>query len=123
MTEGRSFPVFAAPEKKLTVNDMKALLRNHYEDHWFDPYSLGLKTDTPRPISVFRTYESHVMQVRPELPVEIGEVTYLAMGMSALSCYVPFYHGSRRFPQNMVKVLTRQTIPQPTGSIESSKRL
>ena len=98
MTEGRSFPVFAAPEKKLTVNDMKALLRNHYEDHWFDPYSLGLKTDTPRPISVFRTYESHVMQVRPELPVEIGEVTYLAMGMSALSCYVPFYHGLSKIP-------------------------
>ena len=98
MTEGRQFPVFMTPEKKLAVDDMKALLRNHFDGQWFDPYSNGLKTDTPRPISVFRTYESHVMQVRPELPRAIGEVTYLAMGMSALSCYVPFYHGLSKIP-------------------------
>ena len=65
-----------------------------------DPYTKGLRGDEPyRPISVFRTYESHVMQVRPNLPRAIGEVTYLAMGMGDLGVYVPFYQGLKAFPK------------------------
>lgn len=99
MTEGRQFPVFMTPEKKLSVADMKTVLRNHYQGEEFDPYSNGLKGDSPiRPISVFRSYETHIMQVRPELPKAIGEVTYLGMGMATLSCYVPFYQGLSKVP-------------------------
>ena len=29
--EGRSFPVYVKPEKKVTLEDMKSILRNHYE--------------------------------------------------------------------------------------------
>ena len=101
MTKGRQFPVFLQPEKKLTLNDMKRALRNHYEGRDFDPYSKGLKGDSPiRPISVFRTYESHVMQVRPWLPKEIGEVNYMAFGMAALSVYIPYYQGFKEYPAN-----------------------
>ncbi len=39
------------------------------------------------------------MQVRPNLPKEIGEVTYLAMEMPALSAFVPFYQGIEKFPE------------------------
>ncbi|MDI5454571.1 C69 family dipeptidase, partial [Salmonella enterica subsp. enterica serovar Cerro] len=31
-----------------------------------------------RPISVFRTQESHILQVRPKLPQAIGNVEYIA---------------------------------------------
>ena len=31
ITQGTTFPVFATPEKKVTLADMKAILRNHYE--------------------------------------------------------------------------------------------
>ena len=58
---------------------MKTMLRNHYEGTDHDPYSPVLNGNEPwRPISVFRTYESHVMHVRPWLPKEIGEVAYVA---------------------------------------------
>ncbi len=97
--DGRSFPVFARPEKPVTVSDMMRLMGDHYAGTGHDPYTGGLRGDEPyRPISVFRTYESHVMQVRPGLPRAIGEVTYLAMGMSALGIYVPFYQGYRAIP-------------------------
>lgn len=100
--EGRTFPVFATPDKKVTVEDMKALLRNHYADGKLaehDPYTNGLRGEELfRPISVFRTYEGHVMQVRPNLPQEIGNVTYFAMGMPVLSAFVPFYQGMDQFP-------------------------
>ena len=99
MYNGRDFPVFMKPEQKLSVADLKAMLRNHYEGKDFDPYTNGLKGDSKiRPISVFRTYESHVMQVRPWLPKEIGEVTYLAFGMADLSVYLPYYQGLDAYP-------------------------
>ena len=34
------------------------------------------------------------MQVRPELPAAIGEVTYVAFGMADLSVFIPFYQGA-----------------------------
>ncbi len=100
--EGRSFPVYAKPDKKVTLEDMKSILRNHYESgelQSHDPYTKGLRGDEEfRPISVFRTYESHVMQVRPWMPREIGSVIYVAMGMPNLSVYVPYYHGLDAYP-------------------------
>ena len=81
---------------------MKAILRNHYQSgelQSHDPYTNGLRGDEPyRPISVFRTYESHVVQVRPNLPQDIGNVIYLAMGMADLSVYVPYYSGLDQYP-------------------------
>lgn len=101
---GRAFPVFASPDKKVTVKDVKSILRNHYEAGQLqshDPYTKGLRGDEEyRPISVFRTYESHVMQVRPWLPREIGSVIYVAMGMPNLSVYVPYYHGLDAYPEH-----------------------
>lgn len=97
---GRTFPVCLAPEKKVTLADVKAVMRDHYEGTEHDPYINGLNGNEPwRPISVFRTYEAHVMQVRPWLPKEIGEVAYVAMGMADLSAFVPFYAGITSVPE------------------------
>lgn len=96
---GRTFPVFLAPERKATLEDAKALMRDHYEGTEHDMYGNGLRGEEPwRPISVFRTYEAHVMQVRPWLPKEIGEVIYVAMGMADLSVFIPFYAGLSEVP-------------------------
>ena len=101
---GRTFPVYLAPEKKVTVEDAKAMMRDHFEGTEHDPYSKGLRGDEPwRPISVFRTYEAHVLQVRPWLPKELGEVIYVAMGMADLSVFLPFYAGLSRSPESWTK--------------------
>ncbi len=99
--DGRNFPVFLTPEKKVSVEDAKAMLRDHYEGTKHDPYTNGLNgKESWRPISLFRTYEAHVMQVRPELPIEIGEVTYIGIGMADLTAFVPYYSGLESYPQN-----------------------
>ena len=102
--KGTQFPVFAAPEKKVTLADMKAILRNHYETGELmshDPYTKGLRGDEPyRPVSVFRAQNTHVLQVRPDLPQAIGQINWFALGMSDLSVYVPFYQGLSKFPKS-----------------------
>ncbi len=98
--DGRNFEVFMTPEKPITLQDLKSIMRDHYDKTSHDPYSDGLKGDKEpwRPVSVFRTYESHVMQVRPNLPPEIGNVIYLAFGMADLSTYMPIYMGFEEIP-------------------------
>ncbi|SUG47160.1 dipeptidase [Salmonella enterica subsp. arizonae] len=52
------------------------------------------------PSAFFRTYEAHVMQVRPWLPKEIGEVSYIGLGMADLTAFVPYYSGLKAYPAN-----------------------
>ena len=96
---GRDYAVYLTPEKPVTVADLMAVMRDHYVGTDHDPYSNGLNGNEPwRPISVFRTYEAHVLQVKPELPKEIGCVLYVAFGMADLSCFMPFYQGLDAVP-------------------------
>lgn len=97
--DGRNFPVFLKPERPVTIKDLKATMRDHFEGSSHDPYGEKLRGDEPwRPVSVFRTYESHVLQIRPWMPQEIGNVIYLAFGMADLSCYIPMYQGVEAVP-------------------------
>lgn len=97
--EGRTFPVFQKADKPVSLEDVKSVMRSHYDGTEFDPYTNGLKPDSKnRSISVFRAYQVHILQVRPELPKAIGEVHYLAMGMSDLSLFVPMYEGFKKIP-------------------------
>ncbi len=99
--EGRSFPVYLVPEKKITVASLRAVMRDHYNGSEHDPYKNGKGgEETWRPISVFRTYEAHIMQVRPWLPRAIGSVIHLCWGMADLSCFVPFYQGLEDVPEH-----------------------
>jgi dipeptidase len=59
-----------------------------------DPYTSQNPQSKYRPIAVFRTQQSHVMQVREKLPAPIANVAYINLGMTALSVYVPFYQGA-----------------------------
>lgn len=97
---GRSFPVFMTPEKPMTLDDCRRMMRDHFEGTEHDPYAAGGRwgEEPWRPISVFRTYEAHVMEVRPELPIAIGETIHIAWGMSDLSVFMPFYQGLSKVP-------------------------
>ncbi len=97
--DGRNFAVYLKPERPAVLEDLKALMRHHYEGTEHDPYGEKLRGDEPwRPISVFRTYEAHVIEVRPELPLAIGETLYVAFGMADLSVFLPFYQGITSVP-------------------------
>ncbi|CAB3698609.1 C69 family dipeptidase [Trinickia soli] len=88
------FPTFARPDHLLSVAEIENSLQNHFQGTAHDPYGRVDPAATTRPISVFRTYQSHVLQTRANLPAPIANVEYLSLGMSALSVYVPFYEGA-----------------------------
>lgn len=91
------FPVFAHADRPITMEQVKSIFRNHYDGTEYDPYG---KTSAVlyRPISIYRTTQTHVLVVRPWLPKEIGRMMYLALGMADLGVFVPIYHGVRSFP-------------------------
>ncbi|WP_318476654.1 C69 family dipeptidase [Photobacterium leiognathi] len=97
--QGENFPVFLTPTHKLTINDVEQGLRNHYQGTSHDPYANNNPKEPYRPVSVFRTQESHILKVRPSLPIAIGETEYMAYGMSALSVYIPYYQGMTQVPK------------------------
>ena len=96
--DGKEFPVFLKPDNRIGLEEIKTALRNHYQGTEYDPYTNENPAEPYRPISVFRGEESHMLHVRPELPMEIGHVKYVALGMSALSVYLPFYQGISSIP-------------------------
>ncbi len=97
VTDGKNFPVFLTPEKKIGIADVEQALRNHYQGTTHDPYANNNPQEPYRPVAVFRTQESHILQVRPNLPEAIGEVEYVAFGMPTLSVYVPYYQGNEHY--------------------------
>ena len=97
--QGRDYPLFLKADRRLGLDDVKAALRDHFAGTSHDPYAHQLNGAEPwRPVSVFRTYEAHVLQVRPWLPRPIGEIVHVAFGMADLSVFLPFYHGLSRVP-------------------------
>jgi dipeptidase len=91
--DGSDFPVFLSATKKISINDVKAILRNHYTGTDHDPYLNNNPQEPYRPIDIFRCEESHIIQIRPDLPTAIGNVIYIAFGMPGLSLYIPYYQG------------------------------
>lgn len=89
------FPVFLKPDHRLSIVDVESGLQSYYQNTSLDPYTSQNPKSDYRPISVFRTQQSHVMQVRDKLPLPIANVIYFNYGMTALSMYVPFYQGAK----------------------------
>lgn len=89
-------PFIVRPDRPLQVEDAFAFLSSHYQDTPYDPAARIPDPDNRhrfRPIALAKTQESHVLQLRPDLPGAIGNIHWLAMGVPAESQYVPFFSG------------------------------
>jgi dipeptidase len=94
-----TFPVFADAEKPIAITDMRRAFRFHYNDTEHDPYLHSNPKEPYRPVSIFRTCQTHIITVRPWLPQAIGCVTYMAMGMADLGVFLPYYQGVTSYPK------------------------
>lgn len=94
-----TFPVFAKAQKPITLDDMRRVFRFHYNGTEHDPYLHSNPKEKYRPVSIFRTTQTHILHVRPELPQPIGCVDYYAMGMADLGVFVPLYQGITSYPK------------------------
>lgn len=114
-------PLYIKPDKKLSVHDIQAMMRDHYEgtelDWRFDvgagpfnsPYRwspLTYEVDSveycnERPIATQQTGFSFVAQMRSWLPNSIGGILWFGIDDAAQTVYYPFYSGHTQVPHEM----------------------
>ncbi len=113
------FPFSVKPDKKLSVTDVFAILRDNYEGTQFytargiqggpfeNPFYLprGFTLDDkkytlPRSIGMNRSEYTTVIQVRDWLPNPIGGIVWLSLGSLNTTCFVPFYQGLTEIPMS-----------------------
>ena len=98
-----TFPVFAKAAHKVTLTELRTAFRFHYDNTEHDPYLNSNPKEPYRPVSIFRTTQTHLLQVRPGLPQAIGCVNYVAMGMADLGVFLPLYQGITSYPEAYTK--------------------
>ena len=94
-----TFPVYARAEHDITLNDVRRVFRFHYNGTEHDPYLHSNPKEVYRPVSIFRTTQTHILQVRPDLPPAIGCVNHVCQGMGALGVFLPLYQGVQSYPR------------------------
>lgn len=117
------YPLWIKPDKKISVGDVFALMRDHYDGTPYDmhegidagPYgtpnrwrplqwTVGEDTTTryawERPISTMQTGFSFVSQSRGWLPDPIGGVYWYGVDDTWMTCYTPLYCGIDDIPSS-----------------------
>lgn len=86
-------PFFFKPNRLLTVEDVATVLSSHYDETVYDPFNdnNAIEKKMFRPISMNRTAESHILEIRNHVPSEIAAIFWLNSGPTAFNPYVPFY--------------------------------
>lgn len=112
------YPLFVKPDEKLSLDEVFALMRDHYEGTDYDmtkgmdagPHGYPLRTrpmgfalgDTAftweRPISTQQTGFSMVTQARRGMPDAIGGITWYGLDDTDFTCYTPLYCGITDIP-------------------------
>lgn len=92
----KHYTMFMKPDKKITVTKVSQVLGSHFNNTKYD--SNGKWVGGYRPINVPTDVESHILQIRSNVPDEIAGVQWLAMASPATSVYVPFYTNVNNTP-------------------------
>ena len=120
VADAEPMPLWVVPNKKLTVADMEAAMRDHYENTpfslgkdgdigggiWQMPYRPtpleyevdGLKCFNERPVSTQQSGFVFVSQMRSWLPREIGGVLWFANDDANMVPFTPIYCSMSKVP-------------------------
>lgn len=101
--EDQDLPFIVYPKKKLSVDDVKFALSSHYQGTAFDPYEHEQASLKYRPIGINRNQESHILQIRPNMPTDIAGVHWLGYGPNTFNAFVPFYVSVTTTPASFEK--------------------
>lgn len=119
----KRLPLWVKPDKKLSVQDTMALMRDHFDGTPLDmakdvgagPYGApyrwrpltwevdGKKYVNERAISTQQTGFSLVAQQRDWMPAPIGGVLWFGVDDTSMTVYTPMYAGIRQAPRNLAQ--------------------
>ncbi len=77
----RSFEMFIKPDKPISIAETAYIMTLHFNGTEYDTIE-GTKPDKYRPISVPNTMESHILQIRNNVPEEISGIQLVSVGDS-----------------------------------------
>jgi len=101
-------PFSVVPQRKVDVADIMQILRDHYEGTKLQSSS---PTESPhesgRPICVRGTQTSFVVQLRRNMPLDIGIVYWTCLASPCTSFYIPFHFGISDFPAGFSSISQR----------------
>ena len=89
------------PERKITVEDFKYTLSNHFQGTPYDPYNVCgdlSMSGAYRCIGVNRTDFLAILQIRPYMPEQFRSVEWLTFGSNVFNTVVPFYTNTKKVP-------------------------
>ncbi|SFH65365.1 C69 family dipeptidase [Pisciglobus halotolerans] len=116
------FALFEKADEPISTQKIANILGSHYEGTAYDPFKEEETDQTAaqagfwaqltknfkqekkelvhyRPISVPNTMESHILQIRNDVPEAISGIHWLALGVPDTSNYIPFYSSITETPK------------------------
>jgi Dipeptidase len=86
-------PFICHASRQITVEDVGSILSSHFNETKYDPLGKGNEEDRLlfRPIAMNRTQNSHILQIRNDVPNAYAAIFWLNFGVPSFCPYVPFY--------------------------------
>lgn len=91
-TDG-DLPFIRRAAKKITREDIEFVLGSHYQNTPFDLFGKGSEEEKHRfrPIGLNRTQNSHILQIRNDVPENKAAIMWLCIGGPTFTPFVPFF--------------------------------
>ncbi len=120
--DSNNIPWCRKPERKITVEDIKYTLSNHFQGTIYDVYAKHGETHMKgafRPIGINRNNHLAIVQIRPYAPEAIKAIQWLTLGSNVFNAVVPFYITVNETPE----YLANTTAKVSTDNFYWSNRL
>ncbi|GKT04370.1 C69 family dipeptidase [Furfurilactobacillus entadae] len=91
--ESSNLPFICHSSRLISLEDIEYIEGSHYNETPFDPMGHGSEEDKTRyrPISLNRTQQSHILQIRTDVPEAMSAVMWLSIGVPTFTPFLPFY--------------------------------
>ena len=99
-------PWALVPDRKVTIEDVKAILSSHYQGTEFNPYSSHNtgKRGMYRSIGINRTGVTAICQIRSGIPERIRGLEWICFGSTTFDAVFPVYTDVSKMPKYLSKV-------------------
>lgn len=105
--EDDDLPWSLVPEHKITLEDVKWTMSNHYQGTPYDPYKKHLDPKNAgiyRPIGINRNNVLALVQIRPYVEEELKAIQWMALGSNVFNAMIPMFTNIEKTPEYLEKI-------------------